>query len=270
MIGFKKSGLALNDKDLEEFKDINKKRELSIKIKSDEYHRLPIETRDKLRAVVKETTKVDKPTYKQVVQYVVQYALNTVQDIVEHLNPSSELSAQDKLYHYLWQRVQQLNPNLKVVTRDDFPDSTEEGYYDPVENIIYLNKKVPDDQKIRVLNHEIFHALTETGLTQDTQAGRELKAIYDYLKGKANGKFTTQLQDINEFVAYAMTDKVFADWVVKTMDLREIGIKAKLDNKLQYFVGVVMRALGLSKYEANVNTLTQLINDVMESMTLIT
>ena len=221
------------------------------------------ETKDKLRAVVKETTKVDKPTYKQVVQYVVQYALNTVQDIVEHLNPSSELSAQDKLYHYLWQRVQQLNPNLKVVTRDDFSDSTEEGYYDPVENIIYLNKKVPDDQKIRVLNHEIFHALTETGLTQDTQAGRELKAIYDYLKGKANGKFTTQLQDINEFVAYAMTDKVFMDWVVKTMDLKEIGIKAKQANKLQYFVGVVMRALGLSKYKANVNTLTQLINDVM-------
>ena len=221
------------------------------------------ETKDKLRAVVKETTKVDKPTYKQVVQYVVQYDLNTVQDIVEHLNPSSELSAQDKLYHYLWQRVQQLNPNLKVVTRDDFPDSTEEGYYDPVENIIYLNKKVPDDQKIRVLNHEIFHALTETGLTQDTQAGRELKAIYDYLKGKANGKFTTQLQDINEFVAYAMTDKVFMDWVVKTMDLKEIGIKAKQANKLQYFVGVVMRALGLSKYKANVNTLTQLINDVM-------
>ena len=221
------------------------------------------ETKDKLRAVVKETTKVDKPTYKRVVQYVVQYALNTVQDIVEHLNPSSELSAQDKLYHYLWQRVQQLNPNLRVVTRDDFSDSTEEGYYDPVENIIYLNKKVPDDQKIRVLNHEIFHALTETGLTQDTQAGRELKAIYDYLKGKANGKFTTQLQDINEFVAYAMTDKVFMDWVVKTMDLKEIGIKAKQANKLQYFVGVVMRALGLSKYKANVNTLTQLINDVM-------
>lgn len=221
------------------------------------------ETKDKLRAVVKETTKVGKPTYKQVVQYVVQYALNTIQDIVEHLNPSSELSAQDKLYHYLWQRVQQLNPNLKVVTRDDFSDSTEEGYYDPVENIIYLNKKVPDDQKTRVLNHEIFHALTETGLTQDTQAGRELKAIYDYLKGKANGKFTTQLQDINEFVAYAMTDKVFMDWVVKTMDLKEIGIKAKQANKLQYFVGVVMRALGLSKYKANVNTLTQLINDVM-------
>lgn len=221
------------------------------------------ETKDKLRAVVKETTKVDKPTFKQVVQYVVQYALNTAQDIVEHLNPSSELSAHDKLYHYLWQRVQQLNPNLKVVTRDDFPDSTEEGYYDPVENTIYLNKKVPDDQKIRVLNHEIFHALTETGLTQDTQAGRELKAIYNYLKGKANGKFTTQLQDINEFVAYAMTDKVFADWVVKTMDLKEIGIKARPANKLQYFVGVVMRALGLSKYKAKVNTLTQLINDVM-------
>ena len=221
------------------------------------------ETKDKLRAVVKETTKVDKPTYKQVVQYVVQYALNTTQDIVEHLNPSSELSAQDKLYHYLWQRVQQLNPNLRVVTRDDFSDSTEEGYYDPVENIIYLNKKVPDEQKIRVLNHEIFHALTETGLTQDTQAGRELKAIYNYLKGKANGKFTTQLQDINEFVAYAMTDKVFMDWVVKTMDLKEIGIKAKQANKLQYFVGVVMRALGLSKYKSNVNTLTQLINDVM-------
>ena len=221
------------------------------------------ETKDKLRAVVKEIIKVDNPTYKQVAQYVVQYALNTVQDVVEHLNPSSELSAQDKLYHYLWQRVQQLNPNLRVVTRDDFPDSTEEGYYDPVENIIYLNKKVPDDQKIRVLNHEIFHALTETGLTQDTQAGRELKAIYNYLKGKANGKFTTQLQDINEFVAYAMTDKVFMDWVVKTMDLKEIGIKAKLANKLQYFVGVVMRALGLSKYKSNVNTLTQLINDVM-------
>lgn len=221
------------------------------------------ETKDKLRAVVKETTKVDKPTYKQVIQYVVQYALNTVQDIVEHLNPSSESSAQDKLYHYLWERVQQLNPNLKVVIRDDFPDSTEEGYYDPVENIIYLNKKVPDDQKVRVLNHEIFHALTETGLTQDTQAGRELKAIYNYLKGKANGKFTTQLEDINEFVAYAMTDKVFMDWVVKTMDLKEIGIKAKQANKLQYFVGVVMRALGLSKYKANVNTLTQLINDVM-------
>ena len=221
------------------------------------------ETKDKLRAVVKETTKVDKPTYKQVVQYVVQYALNTVQDIVEHLNPSSELSAQDKLYHYLWQRVQQLNPNLKVVTRDDFPDSTEEGYYDPVENIIYLNKKVPDDQKIRVLNHEIFHALTETGLTKDTQAVRELKAIYNYLKGKANGKFTTQLQDINEFVAYAMSGGVFTDWVVKTMDLKEIGIKAKQANKLQYFVGVVMRALGLSKYKSNVNTLTQLINDVM-------
>ena len=30
------------------FKDINKKRELSLKIKSDEYHRLPTETRDKL------------------------------------------------------------------------------------------------------------------------------------------------------------------------------------------------------------------------------
>lgn len=37
------------------FKDVNKKRELSLKIKSDEYHRLPIETRDKL-----ETNKKNK------------------------------------------------------------------------------------------------------------------------------------------------------------------------------------------------------------------
>ena len=130
-------------------------------------------------------------------------------------------------------------------------------------NTIYINDKLTGDKYYTALNHEIFHALTETGLTKDTQAGRELKAISNYLKGKANGKFTAQLQDINEFVAYAMTDKVFMDWVVKTMDLKEIGIKAKLANKLQYFVDVVMGALGLSKYKDNVNTLTQLINDVM-------
>ena len=224
---------------------------------------LDTDTRNDLRDLVSEKLNKDKPTLGDVAQYLVDSNLSTIQDIERHLNPLDEESPQAKLYHYLWQRVQQLNPNLKVVTRDDFPDSTEEGYYEPVENIIYLNKKVPDNQKLRVLNHEIFHALTETGLTQDTQAARELKAIYNYLKGKANGKFTNLLHDINEFVAYAMTDKVFMDWVVKTMDLKEIGIKARMANKLQYFVGVVMKALGLSKHKANINTLTQLINDVM-------
>ena len=175
---------------------------------------------------------------------------------------AGEVTAIQTLSQYLISKVLEVNPTLKIESKS-YPEGNFGGEYVPSTNTIYINDKLTGDKYYTALNHEIFHALTETGLTKDTQAGRELKAIYNYLKGKANGKFTTQLQDINEFVAYAMTDKVFMDWVVKTMDLKEIGIKAKLANKLQYFVDVVMRALGLSKYKDNVNTLTQLINDVM-------
>ena len=211
-------------------------------------------------------------SYFQVDETEIEYKRRILKEAVRKLHKDSllslvnksvgEVSAIQTLSQYLISKALEVNPTLKIESKS-YPEGNFGGEYVPSTNTIYINDKLTGDKYYTALNHEIFHALTETGLTKDTQAVRELKAIYNYLKGKANGKFTTQLEDINEFVAYAMDDKVFADWVVKTMDLKEIGIKAKSANKLQYFVGVVMRALGLSKYKSNVNTLTQLINDVM-------
>lgn len=180
-------------------------------------------------------------------------------------NPTTT-TPQQTLNQFLLNLAKQVNPSLKVETKS-YADGSFGGEYVPSSNTIYINDTLKADDYYKVLNHEIYHALTETGLTKNTQAVKDLKAIHQQLKDKAQGKWTHELQDVNEFVAYVMTDKAFMDWVLANMDLKASGVKPKtgrLSNKLRAFVNIVLHVFGLGKSNQNLNTLVSLVNDVME------
>ena len=176
-------------------------------------------------------------------------------------NPTTT-TPQQTLNQFLLNLAKQVNPTLKVETKS-YADSSFGGEYVPSSNTVYINDTLKGDDYYKVLNHEIYHALTETGLTKNTQAVKDLKAIHQQLKDKAQGKWTNELHDINEFVAYVMTDKAFMDWVLANMDLKSLGIKPKTD-KLREFVNIVLHVFGLGKSNQNLNTLVSLVNNVME------
>lgn len=180
-------------------------------------------------------------------------------------NPTTT-TPQQTLNQFLLNLAKQVNPTLKVESKS-YADGSFGGEYVPSTNTIYINDTLKADDYYKVLNHEIYHALTETGLTKKTDATRDLKKIYNQLKDKAQGKWTHELHDINEFVAYVMTDKAFMDWVLANMDLKALGVKPKtgrLSNKLRAFVNIVLHVFGLGKSNQNLNTLISLVNDVME------
>lgn len=180
------------------------------------------------------------------------YSLNQLQKSVHKLRDGS---AEFKLFDYLVS-VAKNNKELNIIMTENLPNRAE-GMYDNKTNTIYLrpsimsNNELSADRKIRLINHELLHALTETGLRQgkanNTKAYQDLGKMYEQLKAKANGRFVKELSDIHEFIAYGLTDAKFRAFIADNLDTGALGIKSsKIQSALDTFLKAVYSILGFN------------------------
>ena len=138
------------------------------------------------------------------------------------------------------------------------------------DTIIFTDKlqNLSDTDKLRYINHELIHAVTEYGLSKDSKAKTDLVKMYEQLKAKANTantqKLTLAFENINEFVAYGLTDKDVQQFILDNLDTKALGIKAptKIKNALDNFLKAVFSLFGLNKssnYRAFVGTVGKII-----------
>lgn len=180
------------------------------------------------------------------------YSLNQLQKSTHKLRDGS---AEFKLFDYLVS-VAKNNKELTIIMTENLPNKAE-GMYDNKTNTIYLrpsimsNNELSADRKIRLINHELLHALTETGLRQgkanNTKAYQDLSKMYEQIKTKANGRFAKELSDIHEFIAYGLTDTKFRAFIADNLDTKALGIKSfKIQSALDTFLKAVYSILGFN------------------------
>lgn len=180
------------------------------------------------------------------------YSLNQLKKSVGKLRNDS---AEFKLFDYLVS-VAKNNKRLAIIMTEDFP-SEADGMYDNKTNTIYLrpsimsNNELSADRKIRLINHELLHALTETGIRlgkeQDSKAYKDMQKMYEQIKQKANGQYAKELVDMNEFIAYGLTDAKFRAFIADNLDTKSLGVKSsKIQSALDTFLKAVYSILGFN------------------------
>ena len=181
-----------------------------------------------------------------------EYTLNAVKRFIDKLR---EDSPEFSLFDYL-ESVFDKNKDIKVVFTDKLPNESVEGMYDNKTNKIYFRESlfkdttISKDKKIRLINHELLHALTETGLrlgkANNSKAYQDLTKMYEQIKAKANGKFSKELSDINEFITYGLTDEKFRKFIANNLDAKDISRKGRFRGTLNKFLRAVHSILGFS------------------------
>lgn len=137
--------------------------------------------------------------------------------------------------------------------------------------IIFTDKlqNLSDTDKLSYVNHELIHAVTEYGLSKDSKAKQDLVKMYEQLKAKANTantqKLTLAFENINEFVAYGLTDKDVQQFILDNLDTKALGIKAptKIKNALDNFLKAVFSLFGLNK-SSSYKTFTSTVDKIIQ------
>lgn len=101
----------------------------------------------------------------------------SIQGLTDTVNSLKVSKPAKELFNYLIGLVKGNNPNL-TVAMDDISDKHHAEYNSL--NQIVLNNKVfttnelviSDEAKLQAINHELIHALTETGLSKDTKLSK--------------------------------------------------------------------------------------------------
>lgn len=203
--------------------------------------------------------KKTKITYKDISFHTKSFDINQVTKAVSKYGLDG--TAQAKLFSILAIQTK-LNPKVKFVIDDA---DKQKGYYNTLTNTIHLNQALTDTKdKLATINHELIHALTETGLRQGGKAVDDLTKMYHQLKDKAQGQFAKELENIHEFASYGLTDDNFANFIANNLDLKAIGIKPKnrLASAFEAFVQAMYSVLGLKRSVAY----KTFVNAVMDSM----
>lgn len=181
------------------------------------------------------------------------YGLNQLQKSAHKLRDGS---AEFKLFDYLSSLFDK-NKDIKVVFTDNLPNTFVEGMYDNKTNTIYFRESLfkdtttSKDKKIRLINHELLHALTETGIRVGKEKGskayKNMQKMYGQIKQKANGQYAKELADMNEFIAYGLTDAKFRAFIADNLDTKSLGVKtSKIQSALDTFLKAVYSILGFN------------------------
>ena len=190
-----------------------------------------------------------------------QHTIN-INEIVNNLNTPKPLK---DFYKLLVKQVHSHNKDLRFVMAD--MGNRHHGKYDNTNTItlntqVFSNDAIDDRDKLTAINHELIHALTETGLAKGGKAVKDLQAMYAQLKAKDNGLYAVQLETFHEFIAYGMTDKAFAEFIIQELDIKALGIPAK-KGRLNQFLAAVFSMFGLHK-ATNYKTFVSLVEQVMQ------
>ena len=189
----------------------------------------------------------------------------TILDINKSVNKLDTPKPLKDFYKLLVKQVNSHNKDLRFVM-DNMGDS-HLGKYDNTNTItlniqVFGNKAIDDRDKLTAINHELIHALTETGLAKGGKAVKDLQTMYAQLKEKDKGIYAIQLETFHEFIAYGMTDKAFADFITQELDIKALGIPAK-KGRLNQFLTAVFSMFGLHK-SSNYKTFVSLVEQVMQ------
>ena len=191
-----------------------------------------------------------------------QYTILAINEFVNKLNTPKPLK---DFYKLLVKQVSSHNKDLRFVM-DNMGDR-HHGKYDNTNTItlntqVFNNDAINDTDKLTAINHELIHALTETGLAKGGKAVDDLQHMYAQLKAKDKGIYAVQLETFHEFIAYGMTDKAFAEFITQELDIKALGIPAK-KGRLNQFLTAVFSMFGLHK-SSNYKTFASLVEQVMQ------
>ncbi|WP_411350591.1 hypothetical protein [Moraxella lincolnii] len=208
-----------------------------------------------VRQELRDTQTHSNPTPKQ-------YTISDINKSVNKLNTPKPLK---DFYKLLVKQVNSHNKDLRFVM--DNMEDIHHGKYDNTNTItlntqIFDNDAINDTEKLTAINHELIHALTETGLAKGGKAVKDLQAMYAQLKEKDKGIYAVQLETFHEFIAYGMTDKAFAKFIIQELDLKKLGISAK-KGRLNQFLAAVFSMFGF-KNSSNYKTFVSLVEQVMQ------
>ncbi|WP_432481759.1 transglycosylase SLT domain-containing protein [Moraxella sp. ZY200743] len=187
-----------------------------------------------------------------------------------------------QLFNALFTTLVKQKPDIQL---QFVADANFNGKYQ--DGVITLNEAVwtnmSDNEKVRLLNHEISHAVTIKGLEHtEHQAVKDLKVMYKQLKQAYQTKgykeqdtvlkqifepevdkdTSDELKDmlgLAELIAYGMENKAVADFIKAELNLTKAGIKVK--KKLTFFeqFWAAVQSM-LSKIGFNTNYTTFLAN----------
>ena len=189
----------------------------------------------------------------------------TILDINKFVNKLNTPKPLKDFYRLLVKQVKSHNKDLRFVM--DNMGNRHLGKYDHTNTItlntqVFDNDTINDKDKLTAINHELIHALTETGLAKGGKAVDDLQAMYAQLKDKDIGLYEVQLETFHEFIAYGMTDKAFAEFIIQELDIKALGIPAK-KGRLNQFLTAVFSMFGLHK-ATNYKTFVSLVEQVMQ------
>ena len=189
----------------------------------------------------------------------------TILDINKSVNNLNTPQPLKDFYKLLVKQVKSHNKDLRFVM--DNMEDIHHGKYDNTNTItlntqVFDNDAINDTEKLTAINHELIHALTETGLAKGGKAVDDLQRMYAQLKAKDNGIYEVQLETFHEFIAYGMTDKAFAEFITQELDIKALGIPTKM-GRLNQFLTAVFSMFGLHK-ATNYKTFVSLVEQVMQ------
>lgn len=179
--------------------------------------------------------------------HILEITLDRYEEKIKELK--LDMGAFDQVIKDLRQQVQNVTTSFSAT-----------GVYFPLSNSISINTKIPGSLSPYILLHETMHAATSTMVSKpdylsisEQKAVAELKTLFEYAKANAKGIDYYGLNNIDEFIAEAFTNKSFQQFLQ--------GIKYKSANTSLFdkFVEYCLNLFGydnvLSSTIANVNVL---------------
>lgn len=123
------------------------------------------------------------------------------------------------------------------------------GLYFPATNVIQLNsrkwKDLSDFDKVALVLHESIHALTEQSIKKPNKKQQEAIQVLEDMRKQLIFKtkdedILKRLENINEFIAYGLTDKLFMNFITDNLDTSNIPLANRIANGLSEFFKQVL------------------------------
>lgn len=213
-------------------------------------------------------------------------SIKNLNQLTTYIHGLKEVSAfGQKLNQYLLDAMREFNPNINIAV-----NQIDKGYakYHLGSNTITFTPVIfdgtqSDGAKLKLINHELLHALTESSLQSgDAKYAKAINHLYQMMdqaihswESNPNPSINEIMQIIaalpreqalSEFVAYGMSEPTmaqFIDSVLKPETIKGLSLSKRVTKTFDYFIAAVYSALGLKKigYKAFSETVQELFGE---------
>lgn len=212
--------------------------------------------------------------------------IQNLNQLTTYIHGLKEVSAfGQKLNQYLLDAMREFNPNISIAI-----NQIDKGYakYHLGSNTITFTPVIfdgtqSDSAKLKLINHELLHALTESSLQSgNVKYAKAIDHLYQMMDQAIHSwesnpnpsineimQIITALpreQALSEFVAYGMTEPTmaqFIDNILKPETIKGLTLSKRVTKTFDYFIAAVYSALGLKKigYKAFSETVQELFGE---------